>query len=81
MRRGQRPGTAPHPTLPTQLEVHSDKPVVLYRDTNAWCPFCERVRHTICNTAQIAIRSLHMCDHQRVIYWISARSVLCLMQR
>ena len=38
-----QPGTAPHPTLPTQLAVSSTKPVVLYRDTNAWCPFCERI--------------------------------------
>ena len=48
LRPGQAPGTAPHSVLPTERITHSpDKPVVLYRDTNAWCPFCERVRTAI----------------------------------
>lgn len=37
------PSTAPTPTLPTSPDVVSTAPVLLYRDTNAWCPFCERV--------------------------------------
>lgn len=37
------PSTAPNPTLPTSPDVVSTAPVLLYRDTNAWCPFCERV--------------------------------------
>lgn len=45
LRPGQSPGSAPHPALPTQRHVETDKAVVLYRDTNAWCPFCERVGH------------------------------------
>ena len=38
------PSTAPQATV--QLLPHSDvapESVVFYRDTNAWCPFCERV--------------------------------------
>ncbi|KAK9829557.1 hypothetical protein WJX72_006479 [[Myrmecia] bisecta] len=37
------PATAPSPVLPTSEHSTTDKPVLLYRDTNAWCPFCERV--------------------------------------
>ncbi|CAK0782457.1 hypothetical protein CVIRNUC_005697 [Coccomyxa viridis] len=37
------PRTAPTPTLPTEPDASTDKPVLLYRDTNAWCPYCERV--------------------------------------
>jgi hypothetical protein len=45
IRRGQAPGTAPHPVVPTQrMTAPHSKPVLLWRDTNAWCPFCERVR-------------------------------------
>ena len=45
IRRGQAPGTAPHPVVPTQrMTAPQSKPVLLWRDTNAWCPFCERVR-------------------------------------
>lgn len=40
--RGQ-PRTAPTQVLPTEESTTTDKPVLLYRDTNAWCPFCERV--------------------------------------
>jgi glutathione S-transferase len=41
-RPGQSPSTAP---VPSGLhKLNSDKPpVLLYRDTNSWCPFCERV--------------------------------------
>lgn len=42
-RKGQ-PRTAPTKVLPTEESTTTDKPVLLYRDTNAWCPFCERVR-------------------------------------
>lgn len=41
-RKGQ-PRTAPTQVLPTEESTTTDKPVLLYRDTNAWCPFCERV--------------------------------------
>ena len=45
IRRGQAPGTAPHAVVPTQrMTAPHSKPVLLWRDTNAWCPFCERVR-------------------------------------
>ena len=38
-----QPRTAPTRVLPTKESTTTDKPVLLYRDTNAWCPFCERV--------------------------------------
>ena len=44
LRQGLVPSTAPHETVSPTL--HTDVPterLVLYRDTNAWCPFCERV--------------------------------------
>ncbi len=42
-RSGQAPSTAPIPTGLAKL-ASGEKPVVLlYRDTNSWCPFCERV--------------------------------------
>lgn len=40
---GAIPSTAPTPTLSTHETVSTDKPVLLYRDTTGWCPFCERV--------------------------------------
>lgn len=47
LRPGQVPAAAPTSTLPTRPDSlsRSKKPVVLVRDTNAWCPFCERVSH------------------------------------
>lgn len=43
--RLQVPAAAPTSTLPTRKDsiTVSDKPIVLFRDTNSWCPFCERV--------------------------------------
>ena len=38
-----QPRTAPTRVLPTEESTTTDRPVLLYRDTNAWCPFCERV--------------------------------------
>eukprot|EP00884_Botryococcus_braunii_P008653 jgi/Botrbrau1/1778/Bobra.0217s0033.1 len=38
-----QPSTAATPTLKTAETSTTSKPVLLYRDTNAWCPFCERV--------------------------------------
>jgi glutathione S-transferase len=39
----------PTPTLPTRPDSHlrSTKPVVLFRDTNAWCPYCARVWYAL----------------------------------
>lgn len=39
-----QPRTAPTRVLPTDESTTTDRPVLLYRDTNGWCPFCERVR-------------------------------------
>lgn len=38
-----QPRTAPTRVLPSEESTATDRPVLLYRDTNAWCPFCERV--------------------------------------
>jgi glutathione S-transferase len=32
-----------HELLPEQEQTEANAPLVLYRDTNGWCPFCERV--------------------------------------
>lgn len=37
------PRTAPTTVLASHESTTTDKPVLFYRDTNAWCPFCERV--------------------------------------
>jgi len=42
-RPGQSPSTAPLPTGLDKLSPNTEPPVLLYRDTNSWCPFCERV--------------------------------------
>jgi len=44
LREGMVPSSAPQPTVPIlpHNEVARDA-VLFYRDTNAWCPFCERV--------------------------------------
>lgn len=42
-RPGQSPSTAPIPSSLHKLPPETSPPVLLYRDTNSWCPFCERV--------------------------------------
>jgi glutathione S-transferase len=42
-RPGQHPSTAPIPSSLHKLPPDTKPPVLLYRDTNSWCPFCERV--------------------------------------
>lgn len=42
-RAGQSPSTAPIPSSLHKLPPDTKPPVLLYRDTNSWCPFCERV--------------------------------------
>ncbi|BAZ50607.1 glutathione S-transferase-like protein [Nostoc sp. NIES-4103] len=42
-RPGQSPSTAPIPSSLHKLHPDTEPPVLLYRDTNSWCPFCERV--------------------------------------
>ncbi|MBU7583128.1 MAG: glutathione S-transferase N-terminal domain-containing protein [Nostoc sp. TH1S01] len=42
-RPGQSPSTAPIPSSLHTLPPETTPPVLLYRDTNSWCPFCERV--------------------------------------
>lgn len=42
-RPGQSPSTAPIPSSLHKLPLGIAPPVLLYRDTNSWCPFCERV--------------------------------------
>ncbi|WNZ27056.1 glutathione S-transferase [Leptolyngbya sp. NK1-12] len=42
-RPGEHPSTAPIPSSLHKLAAGETPPVLLYRDTNSWCPFCERV--------------------------------------
>jgi glutathione S-transferase len=42
-RPGQLPSTVPIPSSLYKLPPETLPPVLLYRDTNSWCPFCERV--------------------------------------
>ncbi|BAZ37122.1 glutathione S-transferase-like protein [Calothrix sp. NIES-4101] len=42
-RPGQHPSTAPIPNSLHKLSPDTKPPVLLYRDANSWCPFCERV--------------------------------------
>jgi len=42
-RPGQAPSTAPIPSSLHKLPPDTAPTVILYRDTNSWCPFCERV--------------------------------------
>ena len=42
-RPGQSPSTAPIPSSLDKLSPDTVPPVRLYRDTNSWCPCCERV--------------------------------------
>lgn len=42
-RPGEHPSTAPIPSSLHRLAPGETAPVLLYRDTNSWCPFCERV--------------------------------------
>ena len=43
LRPGQHPSTAPISTALQALAPGSSAPMLLYRDTNSWCPYCERV--------------------------------------
>lgn len=42
-RPGQSPSTAPVSSGLSKLSAGEQPAVLLYRDTNSWCPFCERV--------------------------------------
>lgn len=42
-RFGASPSSAPIPSSLHKLPPETPPPVLLYRDTNSWCPFCERV--------------------------------------
>lgn len=42
-RFGVSPSSAPIPSSLHKLPPETPPPVLLYRDTNSWCPFCERV--------------------------------------
>ena len=40
---GSKPASSPTKPLPPSPNPQSYQPVVLFRDTNAWCPFCQKV--------------------------------------
>ncbi len=43
LRLGMSPSSAPIASSLPKLAAGTKPPVLLYRDTNSWCPFCERV--------------------------------------
>lgn len=44
---GQIPTSSPTPIVRTAKDTKSNKPVLLYRDQNGWCPFCQMVWMTL----------------------------------
>jgi glutathione S-transferase len=42
-RSGQSPATAPIPDSLDKFSSEEEIPVLLYKDTNSWCPYCERI--------------------------------------
>lgn len=40
---GSKPASSPTKPLPPSPNPQSSQPVVLFRDTNAWCPYCQKV--------------------------------------
>jgi glutathione S-transferase len=42
-RSGQSPATVPIPDSLDKLSSEEEIPVLLYKDTNSWCPYCERI--------------------------------------
>ncbi|MGL5835458.1 MAG: glutathione S-transferase family protein [Waterburya sp.] len=42
-RSGQSPATAAIPDSLDKISSEQEVPVLLYKDTNSWCPYCERV--------------------------------------
>ena len=42
-RSGQSPSTAPIPHSLNKMDREEEVPVLLFKDTNSWCPYCERV--------------------------------------
>lgn len=63
LRPGQSPASSPHTALPTERHVETASPLVLYRDTNAWCPSCERVRRrpAVASSTSTSCSSCCMC--------------------
>ncbi len=68
LRPGQSPASSPHTALPTERHVETASPVVLYRDTNSWCPSCERVRRrpAVNSSTSTSCSSCCMCVQYRV---------------
>lgn len=44
LRPDAAPATSPTPPLTPSPNPESNKPVILFRDTNAWCPHCQKIR-------------------------------------
>ncbi|MGL4884256.1 MAG: glutathione S-transferase N-terminal domain-containing protein, partial [Waterburya sp.] len=42
-RSGQSPATVAIPDSLDKISSEQEVPVLLYKDTNSWCPYCERV--------------------------------------
>jgi glutathione S-transferase len=46
-RSGQSPSTVTIPNSLVKIASDREVPVLLYKDTNSWCPYCERVVFTL----------------------------------
>ena len=70
-RPGQSPSTAPIPSGLYKLPPETSPPVLLYRDTNSWCPFCERVWFALEEKEFNPIRqTTFLADRSQVVSWV-----------
>lgn len=67
VRSAGAPRTVPSATIPTEEVPNSSKRVVLYRDTNGWCPFCQRV--------WMVRRAVHLSIGAALLAWLVVLSV------
>lgn len=42
-RTGKSPSTAPIPNSLNKISSREEIPVLIYKDSNSWCPYCERI--------------------------------------
>ena len=69
------PRTAPTTVLASDKSTTTDKPVLFYRDTNAWCPFCERVsQHHVTGNEQ-SFSTVLQCS---LVLLIHMQNVTCV---
>ena len=72
--RAGGPRAAPSRVLPTDKDARTDKAVLLYRDTDGWCPFCERVSWNSSPSRHHQLQRVHMLGMQQPA---GAKCLLC----